>query len=104
MTGLRRIWAVVFLTFAFAFGQQGVLQHSLGHAIQRVQTTPQDQFPVFDTCEKCPAFASLASAVSSHAFLFDAPAAPQAIALFTSTPAASRTVVHSLSRAPPLSL
>ncbi len=101
MIRLRRILALVVLALAFALGQQALELHELAHALDAVKDPAHGKLPAPDSCPKCFAFAHLMGAAPSwtaHSALAEA---GTSIALFTSTPAPARTVVHAQSRAPP---
>ena len=75
--------------------------HDLAHAIQRIHANSHDQHPGSDTCEKCSAFAQLSGTVGSASAAIEVTPPSPVTAFFSSTPAQSRTVVTSRSRAPP---
>jgi len=103
MTALRRAGLLAFLALVFAFGQYAAAMHDLSHGMQRIHASPQDSQPAPDFCEKCLSFAQLSGAASSQPHVVAVVDATVVAALAASTPAQSRTVVHSRSRAPPLS-
>jgi hypothetical protein len=104
MSAIRRFLTLSVLVAAFVLGQGAVLLHGLGHAFDRVQVSHDWHHggdP--DTCDQCFKFAQLSG--SAPAFVTAPPQqAPRfERPLFSSTPAQSRTVVATRSRAPPAS-
>jgi len=102
MRGMRHFASSLWLALALVLGQHAALLHDFGHALKRIQSsTQQDQHPGSDTCDKCSLYAPFTGAAGAYvAAVALAPAAFVA-ALFAFTPAPSRTVVSSRSRAPP---
>jgi hypothetical protein len=101
---LRNIGFLLWLALALAMGQQAAVLHDLTHAVKRIDADSKDQHPPPDTCEKCSTFAKFSGALPGFTAAFVLESAPWVAALFVPTPAQSRTVVHSRSRAPPQAL
>ena len=98
----RRLLYSFFLVLALVLGQQAAQLHDLSHAIGSVQQGP-DQHPGSDTCDKCSMYAPFFGAVAGFVAALVALTAAIVAALASYLPALSRTVVHSRSRAPPVS-
>ena len=103
MSSLRRLFRAFWLVLALALfaGQMAAQLHDLSHAFASVQSGTQDQHPGSDTCDKCSLYAPFSGGLASFAFVLAAVAVAIVTALAASTPALSRTVVTSRSRAPP---
>jgi hypothetical protein len=99
MSRLRRIFPALWLAAALFLGQQAAALHDLQHAIDRIEG--QVQHPGPDTCDKCSAFAQFSGAAPAHILALVAVSLATLAASFRFTPAQSRTVVSSRSRAPP---
>jgi hypothetical protein len=98
---LHRLWICVLLAMALGLGQQAALRHELGHAFKRIDTPAQQPAPGGDTCAKCFAFSPLSGALPSAAAALVLAVTPDLPFAFVAIPAASRTVVTALARAPP---
>ena len=101
MTPIRRVASAFWLALALLVGQQAAALHDLSHAMQRVQAGSQDQHPGTDTCEKCSAFAQFAGAAPAFVAALVIGATLDVTVRAAFTPAPSRTLVASRSRAPP---
>jgi hypothetical protein len=104
MIRIRRVASALWLALALLIGQQAATLHDLSHAMQRVQSGSQDQHPGTDTCEKCFAFAQFAGAAPAFVAALVIASAPGLPVCAAFTPALSRTLVTSRSRAPPSAL
>jgi hypothetical protein len=101
MTPIHRFRACLLLLFAFAMGQGAVVLHDLEHAVNRIHADSRHSLPAPDNCSKCSAMAQLSGAAPAFVAAVALSVPRPEHALFTSTPAQSRTVVSSRSRAPP---
>ena len=101
---MRRVCSYLILAFALVLGQQVGALHNLAHTFERISAGQDQQLPGANHCDECSACSQLSGAVASSCLEFRVPAAQHHFALFSSTPAASRLVVASRSRAPPILL
>lgn len=98
---LRQLLLILSFAFLFGLGQQGAATHAISHLADWQEQQP-DQAPHNPHCEECVAYAGLASALTSQAFVLAvvAPSFEPYAALTPSTP--GTTPLHYSARAPPV--
>ncbi|MGZ3159533.1 MAG: hypothetical protein ACXU7D_09230 [Burkholderiaceae bacterium] len=94
----------VLLAFLLLVSQQMGYAHTVSHLSDGSRHSQQNkQLPIEQVCDQCLAFAQIGSALTSHAFLVFADAAPSPVSLSHTAPIlVPRTVCAFHSRAPPV--
>jgi hypothetical protein len=98
MIRVRRLASAFWLALALLLGQQAAALHALGHATERLH---QHEAPAPSTCDQCGAFTQFAGAAPAFVAAIAIVAGLDLVVSAAFTPAPSRTVVTSRSRAPP---
>jgi hypothetical protein len=105
MSFLRRFGFAVWLALAVVVGQQAVLLHDLGHAVERLADGTGKQLPAEKKCDTHFSCSQLGSAVGSTApALAVADSTSQQVSPFVTTEASQRTRLAYRAQAPPRSL
>ncbi|APV50047.1 hypothetical protein BWI17_10335 [Betaproteobacteria bacterium GR16-43] len=105
MNFFRRFGFAVWLALAVVVGQQAVLLHDLGHAVERMADGTGKQLPAEKKCDTHFTCSQLGSAVGSSAPVFAvAESGSVEVSSFVTAEASQRTRLAYRAQAPPRSL